>query len=68
MSLRHNEIRDITSKFLEEVCVDVRIEPFLNELGNEDLPRQANSSREARLDISALNFWIGLLAKEHLLT
>ena len=57
VSLRHNEIRDITSKLLEEVCIDVRKEPLLQELNNEDLPRQANVSREARLDISALNFW-----------
>ena len=45
--MRHNKIRDITSKLLEEVWVDVRIELLLNELGNEDLPRQANVSREA---------------------
>ena len=57
MSLRHNEIRDITTELLEQVCIDVRKEPLLNELNNEDLPRQANVSREARLDISALNFW-----------
>ncbi|XP_066914550.1 uncharacterized protein [Clytia hemisphaerica] len=57
VSLRHNEIRDITSKLLREVCVDVRTEPLLNELNNEDLPRHANVSREARLDISALSFW-----------
>ena len=57
VSLRHNEIRDITSKLLEEVCIEVRKEPLLNELNNEDLPRQANISREARLDISALGFW-----------
>ena len=57
ISLRHNEIRDITSNLLEEVCIDVRTEPLLNELANEDLPRQANISGEARLDISALNFW-----------
>jgi len=57
VSLRHNDVRDITVKMLEEVCVDVRKEPMLNELGNEDLPRHANTSREARLDISALNFW-----------
>jgi len=55
--LRHNDVRDITVILSEEVCVDVRKEPMLNELGNEDLPRQANVSREARLGISALNFW-----------
>ena len=57
ITLRHNEVRDITAKLLEEVCVDVRKEPILLPIGNEDLPNQANKSREARLDISALNFW-----------
>ena len=30
---------------------------MLVELGHEDLPPRANRSKEARLDISALNFW-----------
>ena len=42
---------------MSEVCPDVRKEPTLVALGNEDLPRNANKNREARLDISALNFW-----------
>ena len=42
---------------LKEVCIDVRKEPILLELNNEELPRRANNSKEARLDISALNFW-----------
>ena len=37
--------------------MDVRKEPILQEVNNEDLPREANKSKEARLDISALNFW-----------
>ncbi|XP_066916388.1 uncharacterized protein [Clytia hemisphaerica] len=32
VSLRHNDVRDITSKLLEEVCHEVRTEPILNEL------------------------------------
>ena len=55
--LRQNDVRDITVKLLNEVCIDVRKEPMLDEVGNEDLPRQTIFSREARLDISALNFW-----------
>ena len=31
--------------------------PVLQEVDNEDLPRGANLSKEARLNISALNFW-----------
>ena len=57
ITLRHNEVRDITSELLDEVCVDVKKEPILHEVNNEDLPGEANKSKEARLYISALNFW-----------
>ena len=59
MTLRHNEIRDITSKLLDEVCVNVRNEPNLLDLnGDEQMQhRTANRSKEARLDISATGFW-----------
>ena len=59
MSLRHNEVCDITAKMLSEVCKDVRTEPLLCELTNENFAHtSANLSKEARLDISALGFWI----------
>ena len=58
ISLRHNEVRDITSSLLKEVCRDVRVEPSLLELNGEELNRQANRTREARLDVSASGFWI----------
>ena len=57
ITLRHNEVSDITSELLDEVCVDVRKESIFQEVNNEDLPREANKIKEARLDISALNFW-----------
>ena len=57
ITLRHNEVRDVTSRLLDEVCIDMRKEPILQEVNNEDLPREANKSKEARLDISVLNFW-----------
>ena len=57
MTLRHNEVRDITSDLLDEVCVDVRKEPILQEVSNEDIPQKVNKSKEARLDNNALNFW-----------
>ena len=57
VTLRHNEIRDITAELLKEVCNDVRKEPLLIEPNLEDLNRQANKNREARLDVSARNFW-----------
>ena len=58
ISLRHNEIRNITAKLLNEVHHDVKIEPTLQPLTGENLPLQSNTSEEARLDISARGFWI----------
>ena len=58
VGLRHNAIRDMTADLLSEVCPDVCIEPHLQELTGESLSaRSANTSREARLDISARNVW-----------
>jgi hypothetical protein len=55
---RHNEIRDLTSDLLEEVCHDVCVEPTLVELTEEEMSnRTANTSPEARLDISARGVW-----------
>ena len=59
VTFRHNEVRDITGKLLEEVCKDARKEPVLMELNDEQL-RQTTANRrpEARLDISATGFWM----------
>ena len=58
ITLRHNEVRNMTANFLSEVCKDVTIEPQLMTLnGNEDLNIQANKNDESRLDVSALGFW-----------
>ena len=55
--MRHDGIRNHLSKLLSEVCVDVRQEPSLQPLTTEHLTlRSANSSENARLDISARNF------------
>ena len=35
----------------------MRKEPILQEVNNKDLPWEANKSKKARLDISALNLW-----------
>ena len=56
VSLRHNHLRNITAKWLTECCKDVRIEPPLQPLTGESLPK-SNTSDEARLDISARGFW-----------
>ena len=59
VTLRHNEVRDITANLLNEVCTDVKIEPILAEMKGELISeRTGNRSREARLDVSAVNFWV----------
>ena len=59
VTLRHNELRDITAKLLYEVCKDVQVEPMLNKLTGEEFKlRTANCQDEARLDISANGFWV----------
>ena len=58
VSMPHNEVRDITGKLMDEVCIDVRKEPMLLQLNGEPLYHQsANRRPEARLDISANGFW-----------
>ena len=59
VTLRHNSIRDLTSKMLNEVCSDVQIEPPLNPLSGETLKEiSANRKDDARLDIAARSFWV----------
>jgi len=59
-SIRHNEIRDVTSTLLSEVCHDVATEPHLQPLNGEVFPhRSANAEDGARLDIVASSFWGG---------
>ena len=57
INARHNNIRDFEASLLNQVCTDVESEPPLQPLGNEQLPRSANSSADARLDIRARGFW-----------
>ena len=59
VSMRHNEVRDITALLLTEVCRDVRKEPMLLEVTNENIKaKTANVSKESRLDVSASGFWV----------
>ena len=56
--MRHNELRDMTAKLLQEVCSDVQVEPSLQPLSGEHLSlRTANREYRARLDVAATNFW-----------
>ena len=58
VSSRHNELRNISASLLSEVCKDVCVEPALVPLSGETLiPKTANTSAEARLDISARGVW-----------
>ena len=59
VTLRHNEVRNITANLLNEVCNDVKIEPMLAELDGERIHETTgNRRREARLDVSAVSFWV----------
>ena len=59
VSIRHDEVRNITHAMLKEVCRDVTLEPQLLPLqGEEFFYKTANTEQEARVDVSARNFWI----------
>ena len=58
VSIRHNDLRDITARIVSEVCKDTEIEPkLLPSFGEELHGRTTNRSNEARLDIRARGFW-----------
>ena len=58
ISIRHNQIRNITASLLKETSKDVRVEPILQQLTGENFnSRSAIITEEARLDISACGFW-----------
>ena len=58
VSIRHNDLRDLTARIVPEVCEDWETEPKLLPLSGEELHRRkTNRSNEARLDIRARVFW-----------
>ena len=58
ISLRHNDLRDITYELLSEVCKGVENEPMLQQLTGETMRYQtAKTENKARMDVSALGFW-----------
>ena len=58
ISLRHNDLRNITYELLSEVCRGVENEPMLQPLIGETLKYQtAKTENNARLDVSALGLW-----------
>ena len=54
---RHNEIRELEAEILQAVCTDVEMEPVLQEVTGEVLPKGANKAPDVRLDIRARGFW-----------
>ena len=54
--LRHNRIRDLEAELMQEVCADVKIEPHLLPLANENLI-SGNKALSARLDVSGNGIW-----------
>ena len=54
---RHNEVHDLEAEMLNMVCYDVEVEPVLQEITGEMLPRGVNKAPNARLDIHARGFW-----------
>ena len=53
---RHNELRDVEADLLSTVCIDVAIEPVLQEVRGEILNAGSNRSQDARLDVHARGF------------
>ena len=54
---RHDDVRDLFASLLKDVCHDAEVGPDLQPLTGEVLVSSANSSDEARLDVSACGFW-----------
>ena len=56
--MRHDEVRDLFSELLAEMCSNVTTEPELQPLDGVSLQtRGANHQDGARLDIKAGGFW-----------
>ena len=57
VTIRHNQVRNITATLLNEICNDVQIEPQLQSFSGEHFDaKTANKHEDARLDISARGF------------
>ena len=57
VSIRYNDLRDLTARIVSEICKDTEIAPKLLPLSGEELyGRTTNRSNEARLDIRARGF------------
>ena len=54
---RYNELRHLEAELLSMVCIDVEVEPVLQDITEEEMNRGANTAPDARLDIVARGFW-----------
>ena len=54
---RHDELRDLEANLLSIVSSDVEVEPILQDISGEQLNRESNTSKDARLDNHARGFW-----------
>ena len=59
LSLRHNQVRNLTANLLIEVCHDVCVKPQLLQLSGEN-PNEKMTIRsdEARVDVAVRSFWV----------
>ena len=58
MAQRHNGVRNLVTSFLGKVCTNVKVEPQLQPLDNEQFSlRSKVTSPEARMDMEAGGFW-----------
>ena len=56
--MRHDRIKDLDAEFMREVCKDVRVEPELLPLNNQQV--NGNNAQKARLDVSGVGVWAPL--------
>ena len=59
ITIRHNDLRDLTANLLTDIWRDVDIEPQLLPVTGETFENgTANTSNEARVDIKSRGFWV----------
>ena len=57
ISIRHNQIPNITARLLKEVWKDIRVEPQLQQLTGETLQSSTLTGNEVCLDICVGGLW-----------
>ena len=57
ISIRHNQIRNITAKLLKEVCKDTCVQAEVQQPAGETLQSSTFTGNEIPSDICARGFW-----------